>query len=205
MKSSSGSGSDLGISTQNSLRVIKETIDKFNITSMIDIPCGDVNWIFESFVTDSLPLYLGLDVTNALIELNKHRFAHHKNKIFAFWDATACTLPQHKLSNDPRPFDLVHVRDVIQHMGLDLGVRFFCNVFKSGARVLIATTFPNSENKEIEEGSYYQNNLSKEPFSFADAVSCTPTHPEIEPDHTCVYDLSEPWVHQFMLNKCKIA
>ncbi|KAL7487657.1 hypothetical protein ACHAW6_013227 [Cyclotella cf. meneghiniana] len=204
MVSASGGGSYLGYNTQTSLRVIKETIEKFNVTSMIDIPCGDVNWIFESFVTDSLPLYLGLDVANAVIEVNKRRFAHHKNKIFAFWDATECTLPKHKLKEQPTPFDLVHVRDVIQHMGLDRGIRFFCNVFKSGPRVLIATTFRYSHNREIGEGDFYQNNLSKEPFSFPDNATCTPTHPAHEHDLTCVYDLSEPWVQQFMLSKCKI-
>lgn len=95
-ESASGHGSDLGYATQTSLRIIKDTIGKHSVKSMIDIPCGDANWMFDSYVTDSLPFYLGLDVANATIELNRMRFAHHKNKMFTFWDATACVLPRYK-------------------------------------------------------------------------------------------------------------
>eukprot|EP00956_Cyclotella_meneghiniana_P021605 scaffold39509_cov87-Cyclotella_meneghiniana.AAC.3 len=203
-KSASGVGSYLGDMTQTSLRIIKDTIKKHGVKSMIDIPCGDANWIFDSYVTDSLPFYLGLDVANATIEVNRMRFGHHKNKMFTFWDATACVLPKYKYKPDGplTPFDLVHARDVIQHMKLDQGVQFFCNVFKSGARVLITTTYPDGTNLEIKEGSFYHNNLLKEPFSFPNG-DCTKTHPSHEPDHTCVYDLTEPWVGEFVLRKCE--
>jgi hypothetical protein len=202
--SASGEGSDLGYNTETSLKIIKDTIAKFNIRSMIDIPCGDVNWILDSLETDTLPLYVGLDITSAVIDVNNQRFAHHTNKQFYFWDATNCVLPRFQNgTSEEQSFDLVHVRDVIQHMHLDQGVQFFCNVFNSGAKVLIATTFENGQNnKDIKEGSFYQNNLSKEPFSFLESESCTPTHPNIEPDVTCVYNLSEPWVQDFISAKC---
>ena len=69
--SASGAGSNLGHATETSLKIIKDTIATFNVKSMIDIPCGDTNWVFDSFETDSLPLYVGLDITGAVIELNK--------------------------------------------------------------------------------------------------------------------------------------
>ena len=79
------------------------------------VPCGDANWIFDSFVTDALPFFLGLDITGSVIRLNEKRFAHHKNKQFHFWDATTCTLPRYldESSDVEQSFDLVHVRDVI--------------------------------------------------------------------------------------------
>lgn len=202
--SASGPGSNLGHSTETSLKIVKKAIAKYHVKSMIDIPCGDANWIFDSFVTDSLPLYLGLDVTSAVIEVNKQRYAHHINKIFEFWDATTCTLPKFQMGLDgmPTSFDLVHVRDVIQHMTLAQGVNFFCNVFNSGARVLITTTYPHSTNKNITEGDFYLNNLSLEPFSFPDGF-CEPTHPQTDSDVTCVYDLTESWVNVFASTKCK--
>lgn len=203
--SASGLGSDLGPATEASLQIIKDTIAKYNIKTMVDIPCGDVNWIHDSFETDSLPLYVGLDITSAVIEVNKQRFAHHVNKRFYFWDATKCTLPRvQDGEGEEKPFDLVHVRDVIQHMHLDQGVQFFCNVFKSGAQILISTTYrTNRKNNNIhEEGGWYPNNLSAEPFSFPESDNCIPTHPNIEADDTCVYDLSEPWVKDFIAMKC---
>jgi hypothetical protein len=210
-KSASGAGSDLGNATQTSLKIIKETIVEYEVTSMIDVPCGDANWMFESFITDHLPLYIGLDVVSAVIDQNKRRFEHHVNKHFHFWDATLCPFPKFYnytvvANKDPpaESVELIHVRDVIQHLTLKQGVAFFCNVFKSGARVLITTTFPDqSRNRDIGEGKFYPNNLSLEPFSFPQGKKCVPTHPGIESDYTCVYNLTDAtWVQDFVDSKC---
>lgn len=204
--SASGRGSDLGAATQNSLKIVNDAITEFGVKSMIDIPCGDVNWIFDSLQTDTLPLYLGLDIAGAMLKINKERYDHHRNKQFLFWDASECQLPKfhNGEEEDAQAFDLVHVRDVIQHMTLDQGVQFFCNVFASGARVLITTTYPSATaNTNIAEGRWYQNNLLLEPFSFPQG-KCSPTHgPGFEMDHTCVYDLTENWVQEFMSTKCQ--
>jgi hypothetical protein len=53
-RSASGGGSDRGYATETSLRVLNEAIVAFNVSTMIDLPCGDVNWIFDSWPTDSL-------------------------------------------------------------------------------------------------------------------------------------------------------
>ena len=196
-------GSNLGINTVTSLKIIKDTILKYNVTTMIDVPCGDVNWIFDSLETDTLPLYVGLDITGAVIRINQQRFAHHTNKQFHFWDATTCTLPRvQDEMGEENNFDLVHVRDVIQHMSLDQGVEFFCNVFNAGPKVLVTTTYDKPlANKNIEEGGWYTNNLWLEPFSFP-KINCTPTHPDHERDLTCVYNLTEDWVQRFLKLKC---
>jgi len=48
-----------------------------------------------------------------------------------------------------------------------------------------------------------ENNLSLEPFSFPkNDENCTPTHPNNELDDTCVYDLSEPWVKDYIEKNC---
>lgn len=203
-KSASGLGSDLGYSTETSLRIIKETIARFNVKSMIDVPCGDVNWIFDSFETDTLPMYVGLDIVNDVIKVNEQRFAHHNNKQFHFWDAVNCVLPKfgNETSGIKQSFDLVHVRDVIQHIPPELGVKFFCNVFGAGPRVLITTSYEQTGGRtNITEGDWYPNDLLHEPFSFPKA-DCTPTHPNVEKDVTCVYNLTEDWVREFLSSSC---
>lgn len=205
-KSASGPGSDLGPHTVTSLRIIKETIIKYNIQSMVDIPCGDVNWIFDTFLIDSLPVYAGLDVAAETILVNQKRFMHHKNKLFAFWDATTCEIPKFVLpdnGNEPKSFDLVHTRDVIQHLPLKDGVEFFCNIFRAGSRILITTTYlEEKENINIKSGDWYKNNLELPPFSFPKG-ECTLTHPKHEDDSTCVYDLEQKWVTDFMNKNCQ--
>jgi len=209
--SSSGEGSGRGPNTETSLAIILQSIDKYNVSSMIDIPCGDVNWIFDSYATDTLPVYIGLDITKDVIELNKQRFAHHVNKHFSLWDAISCDLPKirdlssESVSEDEESYksvDLVHVRDVIQHLSLAQGVQYFCNIFRSGARVLITTSYNDeTANRDITEGDWYTNNLLLEPFSFPEA-ECVQTHPQHEADYTCVYDLTEDWVQKFVADKC---
>jgi hypothetical protein len=204
--SASGPGSNRGDATEISLRVLNEAIVAFNVSSMIDLPCGDVNWIFDSWRTDSLALYLGLDIVQDVIEFDNMRFAHHSNKIFRHWDGATCRLPKYQLEPDkaPRSFEMVHSRDVLQHLPLSLALEFLCNVFQSGAKVFVTTTYPhNSTNTDVIEGGFFQNDLTMEPFGLPHVETCTPTHPNHEPDHTCVFDLTGPWVQTFIAkNKC---
>ena len=205
--SASGGGSNLGSSTLKSLAILKDVIANYGVKSMIDVPCGDVNWIFDSYATDSLPLYLGLDITQDVINMDIKRFAHHSNKHFMYWDAANCSFPKFQMesSAELQPFELVHVRDVIQHLPLEDGFRYICNVLQSGARVFVTTTFPkNNRNRNIEAGKHYHNNLHKPPFSFPQVNStvCRETHPLHEADSTCVYNLTEPWVADYIVEKC---
>jgi hypothetical protein len=206
--SASGEGSKLGHETLTSLRILKETIQKYNISTMIDMPCGDVNWIFDSRATDSLQLYLGLDITEKVIAMNQIRFAHHSNKMFRHWDGVSCPLPKYQLfspddsSTSLAPFELVHSRDVVQHLPLAAGLQFFCTIFQSGAKVLVTTTYIGRKNRNIDIGRFYHNNLSLEPFNFPkDGVTCELTHPQHEGDSTCVYDLTQPWVQEYIRKK----
>ena len=56
--SGSGTGSDLGYFTVESMAILRRVITEFGVNTMIDIPCGDVNWILDSWETDSMELYI---------------------------------------------------------------------------------------------------------------------------------------------------
>ena len=168
-----------------------------------------------------------------MVTVNNQRFAHHKNKEFYWWDMINCVLPRISSSSSSiggggggsgggemvvhnngkdgttpsRPFDLVHVRDVIQHMNLDQGVKYFCNIFQSGPpKILITTSFFNAKKNHniTQEGGFYLNNLEIEPFAFPKNDNCIRTHPKVkELDYTCVYDLTVgDWVETFISKKC---
>jgi hypothetical protein len=206
-KSASGTGSQLGYSSQVSLQVLQGAIRKFDVNTMIDLPCGDANWIFDSLETDTLELYIGLDIVKRVVEETAARLAHHSNKIFRHWDGAKCPLPKIVYGTVERSVDLVHARDVLQHLKLEQGIQFLCHVFQSGARVFVTTTFPrNGNNRAIQEGEFYLNDLSAAPFNLPapkndNTVTCTPTHPKHELDETCVYDLTQPWVAAWIAEK----
>jgi hypothetical protein len=204
-KSNSGLGSNLGYSTKKSLDIIRKTISTFNVSAMIDIPCGDANWIFDSWETDSLKLYIGLDVVQEVTRRNAERLRFHSNKIFRHWDGTTCPLPKYKdvFSDRVRAADMVHSRDVIQHLPPDQGVVFLCNVFLSGARVFVSTSYPGGDNIFNQDATYVQNNLHASPYDLSRG-ECVLTHPDIEQDETCIYDLGADWVKKWVVQKgCK--
>jgi hypothetical protein len=201
-KSASGQGSDLGDNTKLGLKVLRDAIRQYNVTTMIDIPCGDANWIFDSWETDSLELYIGLDIVKPVIEFNAKRLAHHLNKVFRHWDGTRCAFPRFDLKQPYRSVDLVLSRDVLQHLSFRKGLDFLCNVFQSGARVFVTTTFPGGQNKDIKEGNFYRNDITKEPFSLLNVTNCSRSHIKHEPDLTCVIDLAQRWVKDWIAEKC---
>jgi len=200
--SASGRGSNLGYGTMASLQILRSAIREHNVKTIIDLPCGDTNWIFDSWETDSLELYIGLDIVKPVIDLNSKRLAFHSNKLFRHWDGAICPLPKFRKDHSLHSVDLVHSRDVLQHLSHPNAIQFLCNVFKHGARLFVTTTFPGGTNKLIKEGSFFHNDLTKSPFDLPNVTDCVPSHPKFEPDLTCVYDLTQAWVPKWIAQKC---
>lgn len=194
----SGPGSDIGDQTRVSLELLTKVVKEHHIRTMLDLPCGDANWQFESWEIDSLDAYVGLDIARSVISLNQQRFRHHINKVFAPWDFAVCPLPKLRWSQtdsnhngSSEPFDLIHVRDVIQHLPLQRGLAALCNVAKSGARYLISTTYPMPNNTDIPEADWYKNNLYLPPFNFPTGQYCVQTHPDHEEDYSCLWAIND--------------
>ena len=70
-ESRSGLGSEL-ISTETIRKELPEVFKKFNIKSVLDIPCGDFNWM--SNVDLKEVHYIGADIVENMIEDNKNNF-----------------------------------------------------------------------------------------------------------------------------------
>ena len=87
--------------------ILRETIQSENVKTMIDLPCGDLNWILDSWETDSLELYLGLDIAKPVIDVNVQRLAHHSNKLFRRWDGMG------RIANFQRFFEKIMIKHLI--------------------------------------------------------------------------------------------
>lgn len=191
LPSGSGPGSETGDATASSLEFLKDVIPRFDIKSVVDVPCGDVNWQFHSWEMDSLEQYVGLDIVKSVIRLNSMRFAHHRNKMFVAWDFVSCGIPRwHRRDGSVRAVDMVHMRDVLQHISVENGLRAIDNVCRSGAtRYFVTTTYPEDITKDAykttklgtpdravaprlkvtvnnhpQDGGWYPNNLALPPF-----------------------------------------
>lgn len=146
-ESRSGTGSDKD-QVQGIAEFLLEVIDEYNISSMLDVPCGDFNWMQDV----EFPIgfdYVGADIVSQLIEDNQEKYP---DVLFRQYDL---------VSDEPsHGFDLIFCRDLLGHLSHIDTVAAITNIRRSKPRYLIATTFPNAEkNPHIKTGQWRPINL----------------------------------------------
>ena len=150
-ESVSGNGSEM----QNTKVIRKELpvlIQKFNIESILDIPCGDYNWIKN--VDLGKVSYIGADIVEPLVKRNKELY---NNIDFRLLDLTKDILPK---------VDLIFVRDCLGHLSNDNVLLAIKNCKESGSKYLLATSFTKWDfNPDIEDGGWKCINLMISPFN----------------------------------------
>lgn len=132
---------------------LPDIVRDFDIRTMLDIPCGDFNWMKMV----DLPLnYIGADIVDDVIASNQRRFAN-ASRSFAKLDVTSDVLPA---------VDLILCRDCLVHFSLEHVSAALANMKASGARYLLTTTNTQLEhNKDIVTGEWRRLNLQIAPFS----------------------------------------
>ena len=146
-------------STRQETEVIRSELPRLlhelGIRSMLDIPCGDFNWMQELDL--GAVQYIGADIVSPLIEENRGRFGREGRK-FIVANVIRDALP---------PVDLVLCRDCLVHLSNEDALRAARNAKKSQAKYLLATTYPTrTENKPILTGQWRAVNMQLPPFSF---------------------------------------
>lgn len=154
-ESISGKGSELS-QTEYLIQQLSGLIEKLEVKSMLDVPCGDFNWM--QHVELSKTNYTGGDIVEDLIQQNKKQFSHRDDVDFQVIDLTSDALPKK---------DLVFVRDCLVHLSIENIHSALKNIKESGSKYLLTTTFPSTNfNKDINTGSWRRINLQQEPFNF---------------------------------------
>lgn len=148
----SGPGSTLA-QTEVLRRRLAELLGQLGVRTLVDAGCGELNWM--SRISDSLQIYLGFDVVEELIVDLRQRYQARKNHFFNVADVTQHVLPA---------CDAILCRDVLTHLNHPLVQDALANFRKSGARFLIATTFPRGRNDPIRIGGWQPADLCAEPF-----------------------------------------
>ena len=145
---------------------IKNIIRKFNIKSILDIGCGDFNWmkIVLSKNKKNINKYLGVDVVGSLINQN---IENYKNDIVDFKKVDLCQTIDNIEKNH---YDLVICKEVMIHLSIENSLNLIKNLKKLGAKYLLATTFLKTENINIQDGHVYNINLFVPPFGFPEPI-----------------------------------
>lgn len=148
-ESRSGVGSSLA-ATRHLRVALRELIEDLGVSSMLDLPCGDWNWMKHVDLTGVS--YIGADIVESLVGANQAKYGAD----FRVLDAV----------NDPLPcVDLVWCRDMMIHLPAELVVRCLRNIAASGSRYAALTTFPGrNENRDVPVGGLRYINLEEAPF-----------------------------------------
>ena len=154
-ESVSGPGSTLE-KTKSIRKALPEIIKKYNIYTVFDCPCGDVNWIRHIF--DDIPKYTGGDIVQPLIEKNRQLYS---DKDFIVFDLI------HDALGD---YDLLFARDCLFHLSYSDIISVCKQIKKSNVKYILTTNFLNRKNHDIQTGGWRPLCLQEPPFNFPEPV-----------------------------------
>ena len=153
-KGTSVSGPGSSLQATRLLRpALVELFRELDIRSLCDSPCGDAGWIGE--IVGGLDYYIGVDVVPELVAQNA-REPRAPRMAFLCADIAKTPLPR---------ADAVLCRDCLVHLPLEMAQAVIANIRASGARWMLATTFPTrTENIQARIGTWRPLNLEIAPF-----------------------------------------
>lgn len=158
--SRSGVGSELHV-TRGLFGRIHATMQALDARSMVDVGCGDWNWMKEeAFDFD----YVGIDIVESVIADNQARHAR-ANVRFQTLDAIS----------EPVPVaDFALCREILFHLSFAHARRVIAHVARS-CRFLCATCDVDiGFNSDIRTGDFRLINLTRAPFDFPAPVALIP-------------------------------
>ncbi len=145
-----GSSSD---QTKILIKEIPKLIKKYHIKSILDIPCGDFNWM-RNVVNDNLT-YIGGDIVGSIIKKNQRQYKR-KNIKFIKINLIAGSLPA---------ADLLICRDCFVHFSYEDIKKSLSNIRKRKIKYLLVTTYTErTRNRNILTGDWRPLNMEIKPF-----------------------------------------
>ncbi len=152
-ESFSGDGST-EIVTKSTRKIINDVIKRYKIKCMLDIPCGDFNWM--KLINLDKCKYFGSDIVDDIIQENKK------------FEAINVYFFQSNIIKDKiNKYDLIFSRDCFVHLHNNDVKKALRNIISSKSTFLLTTTFPKSKkNRWIMNGMWRPINLEISPFFF---------------------------------------
>lgn len=156
-ESKSGTGSNI-INTEEVIGLVNQVIQLLKVKSMMDIPCGDFNWMKE--VNLQGVKYIGADIVSELVINSRNQYST-KGISFQKLNILESSLPA---------VDLIFTRDCLVHFSYTDIQRTIASIKASRSSYWITTTFPEHTNYDIITGDWRPINLQAEPFNFPEPL-----------------------------------
>jgi hypothetical protein len=149
-----GSGSSIA-QTKAIATVLPRLCQRYDIGSLLDVPCGDFNWMAGIYLSGVQ--YTGGDIVPEVVTEAARRYGTGERR-FLVLDLTSSPLPS---------ADLLFCRDCLVHLSYSDIAKAIANIRRSKIEYLLTTTFTaESEFRDIVTGDWRPINLETPPFSF---------------------------------------
>lgn len=149
---------------------------RFNITSMLDAPCGACKWTssFLNRVQQGFK-YTGIDVSETAVQRAKVNLQDVQNTSIQLHDLTTSPFPGN--------YDLVMCRDTLQHLSFADAFKVLRNfkqmaIHGNGKLFAIGSYLNQGGNVDAETPTSYTINLLDEPFKLQPEYIIAEMHPE---------------------------
>jgi len=144
------------------IKELDDFISEKNISSLVDIGCGDVHWIKElkEFMNIN---FLGIDFIPDLIFTLNVVFSNNKN--INFENVDILTTPLKQYINKP---DLIIVHNTFTLMTFYEILIALDNILSSNPKYIMITSYDERQNdlRKIDSRNWKPMNLEDEPFNF---------------------------------------
>lgn len=157
-------------------------LKRLGVKSLLDVGCGDVTWMVKVCEAAGIAHYTGVDIVPEVAEANSKAFPGAESFArFLTLDPRTLAMPApHKtLKADAIDdqikameiyYDLVLCRDTLAHLGNQTAAKMLASMKATGAKYLLATTYPASRNSDITDGKFRPLNLTRIPFAFPEPL-----------------------------------
>ena len=172
--------------TEKLRRELPRLFQRHAIKTLLDAPCGDLNWMRDVLHRCALD-YIGADIVPELIRAHTERFWTERVR-FIEADITRDALPA---------ADAILCRDCLVHLSNDLALGALKNFQRTGTRLLLATHYPATRaNIDIVPGLWRAMNLQLPPFTLPAPVDllveeCAEKDGEVADKTLALFDLAE--------------
>jgi len=158
------SGNSATLDSTEGLRAgLSDFISRWNVRTLIDIPCGDFNWMRRVVAEHPGLVYVGGDIVAPLVMSNQEQFASARVE-FRHLDLSSSVLPS---------ADVLLCRDCLFLLSYSDTAAALTRYLESGTPLLLTTTHVNmgdAVNHDVITGDYRFADLTAPPYNFSKEV-----------------------------------